>query len=232
MDPQRDAAQRQPGDRLRPRAAVGRRDARRRGTGRRRDGRRSTRRDGAGRARSTGTPEATTLPSRSTVTRSASSRTSSSTWLTNSTPPPSAGDAVHLAEQGVDLAAAQRGGRLVEHEQAGLGGIPVLEGTHDRHRRPLGRRQCGDGLADVRSESERQQQLLGAGDLAAPADPAAARRLVAAARGRGCRPSTATARVRGPGGRCGSAAARPGRATTGRRARRRSCTSAPWSART
>ena len=61
-----------------------------------------------------------------------------------------------------------------------MGGIPVLEGTHDRHRRPLGRRQRGNGLADVRSEAERQQQLLGASDLAAPADPPSSSGLVAA----------------------------------------------------
>ena len=83
------------------------------------------------------------------------------------------GDAADLAEQRVDLAAVERRGRLVEHEQTGLGRVPVLQRAHDRDRRPLGRRQRGDGLADVGGEAEREQQFLGACDLAPPADPPA-----------------------------------------------------------
>ena len=82
------------------------------------------------------------------------------------------GDTTHLAEQGIDFAAIERGRRLVEHQQAGAIGVPVLKGTHDGHRSTLSCRQAGHGLTYVGGQAESQQQFLSTCRLGAPADSA------------------------------------------------------------
>ena len=174
-----------------------------RDTGRRSSVRRSARRARRRRGRPTGSPAATTLPSRSTVTRSASSSTSSSMWLTNSTPAPCS------ATRRTSRNRASTSPRLSDAvgssstSSPGRVGVPVLQGAHDRHGGALGGRQRGDGLAHVGGQPEARAAVPGLGRPRRASGCVRRHRCGSRARGRGSRPSTASAPARGPGGRCG-----------------------------
>ena len=146
-------------------------------------------------------------PSRSTVTRSASSNTSSRWWETYRIETPRRSQAVDHVEQTLDVLARQRRRRLVEDQQAGAV-LPADECAGDGDRRALRRRQESHGRLDVDvAEAEDRQRLAGAVGLVAPVDAAAEARRVAGRRARCSRPRSACRRARGPGARTGCPAA-------------------------
>ena len=77
--------------------------------------------------------------------------------------------AADRVEERVHLGLGQRGGRLVEHQQAGAG-LPLPQGPGDRDAGAFRGGEVADRRADVEAEAERPDHLARRAALAAPPD--------------------------------------------------------------
>ena len=116
-------------------------------------------------------------PSRKTVARSQSSKTSSSRWLTKRTATPRSRSRRTIAEQALDLVGRQRRGRLVEDQDARVD----RQRLGDLDELLVGHRQAADRRADVELDVELLEQRLRRPARRAPVDRPEPRRT---ARGR------------------------------------------------
>ena len=152
---------------------------------------------------------ATRRPRRSTMMRSATSKTSTMLWLIRTTPSPRSRRRQNQVEHLPRLRDAERGGRLVEHHDLRI----AEQRARDRDRLALPARQRADlgAHAAQRRDRQRVEQLDRAASPSrsrrSRAPPSAARSRALLRRGRGWRRRRGCRTARGPGRRSRSRAA-------------------------
>ena len=154
-------------------------------------------------------------PSRSTTMRSATARTSSMLWLIMMTPRPRSRSALDQVQHLGGLRDAERGGRLVEHDDLRV----EQQRAGDGDGLALAARQRGDRLAHARDAGG--ELARAASRRGPPSPPRRAATGRSRGRGRGWRRRRGSRRARGPGRRwrCRASARRSGRS---------SVTGLPW----